>query len=164
MKRGLRLLGHPVHPMLVHLPMGLLLTAPLWDLLGLLGIGGPLDTVARWTLAVGCLGALAAMVAGLVDFAAIPAEHPANRAANLHLYAILMAVCLFGASWLVRRDQVSRPPAWLVALDLAGFLLLSAGGYFGAEMVYRHGIGHEPSGANAGPPNHRRGRANLSGK
>ena len=31
----------------------------------------------------------------------------------------------------------------LVLFALAGFLLLVAGGYFGAEMVYRHGVGQE---------------------
>lgn len=145
MKRGLRLFGHPVHPMLVHLPMGLLLTAPLWDLLALLRGGAVWWAISFWTMALGCLGGLAAAVAGVIDFAALPAEHPASGAANAHLYLILGAISAFGGSLLVRRGQTlpAGHVALTVGLDVAGFLLLVAGGYFGAEMVYRHGVGQE---------------------
>ncbi len=142
-RRGLRLFGHPVHPMLVHLPMGLILTAPLWDLLGLVRptAAAAASTVASWTLAVGCLGGLAAAAAGLFDFAAIHAGHPAERAANLHLYLILAALAAYGTSLLLRHGHRSCPAVGLLGVDAAGFLLLTAGGFFGAEMVYRHGVG-----------------------
>jgi uncharacterized membrane protein len=152
-QRGLRLLGHPVHPMLVHLPMGLLLTAPLWDLLGLAlpASRTVAAAVGDWTLAVGCLGGLAAAVAGMIDFAALSAEHPAGRAANLHLYLVLGALGFFGASVLTRHGHpmAGASPGSLavllavLGLDLGGCLLLVAGGFFGAEMVYRHGVGRE---------------------
>lgn len=153
-ERGLRLLGHPVHPMLVHLPMGLLLTVPLWDLLCLVRPAGAAvwSAVAAWTLGLGCLAGLAAAVAGLIDLAAVPAGHPAGRAANLHLSLMLGALALFGTSVLVRHGHQGGGflPA-VLALDIAGFLTLVAGGFFGAEMVYRHGVGREsasePSGA-----------------
>jgi uncharacterized membrane protein len=144
-RRGLRLLGHPVHPMLVHLPMGLLLAAPLWDLLCLVRPGGAAlwSAVGAWTLGVGCLGGLGAALAGLVDFAALPAEHPAGRAANLHLYLIVSALALYGSSVLVRHAHPGGVSPGVLALDVGGFLFLAAGGYFGAEMVYRHGVGQE---------------------
>jgi uncharacterized membrane protein len=139
-------LGHPVHPMLVHLPMGLMMTAPLWDLLCLARpAAAPLwSAVGVWTLGVGCLAGLGAAVAGLVDFAALPAEHPAGRAANLHLYLMVSALALFGTSVLVRhgRPAAGASPG-VLALDVGGFLILAAGGFFGAEMVYRHGVGRE---------------------
>jgi uncharacterized membrane protein len=150
--RGLRLFGHPVHPMLVHLPMGLLITAPLWDLLSFARPGGAAvwAAVGNWTVAVGCLGGLAAAVAGMVDFAALPSGHPAGRAANFHLYLIVSALALYGTSALLRHGHRAAgvTPA-VLGLDLAGFFLLAAGGYFGAEMVYRHGVGQEPA---ATPP------------
>jgi uncharacterized membrane protein len=143
--RGLRLrlrfLGHPVHPMLVHLPMGLLLTAPLWDLLSLARpAAAPFwSTVGAWTLGVGCLGGLGAAVAGLVDFAA----RPAGSAATLHLYLIMTALALYGSSVLVRHSHPGGVSPGVLALDVGGVLFLAAGGFFGAEMVYRHGIGRE---------------------
>jgi uncharacterized membrane protein len=144
-RRGLKLFGHPVHPMLVHLPMGLLFMVPLWDLLGLLRptAAAASSTVATWTLAAGCLGGLGAAVAGLVDFAAIPTGHPAERAASFHLYLILGALCLYATSLLVRHGQPAVASRGLFALDGAGFLLLVAGGFFGAEVVYRHGVGRD---------------------
>lgn len=145
-RRGLRFLGHPVHAMLVHVPMGLLLTAPVWDLLRLVrpGAAGLWSAVGTWTLSLGCLGGLGAAVAGLVDFAALPAGHPAGRAANLHLYLVLSALALYGTSVLVRQSHpASGVLPGVLALDVGGFLTLVAGGFFGAEMVYRHGVGRE---------------------
>lgn len=145
-RRGLRLFGHPVHPLLVHLPMGLLITAPLWDLLCFLrpSGAGTWSAVGAWTVAVGCLGGLAAAVAGMVDFAALPAGHPAGRAANFHLYLILGALGLYGSGALLRHGhRAAGVTAGVLGLDLAGFVLLATGGYFGAEMVYRHGVGQE---------------------
>lgn len=160
-RRGLRLFGHPVHPMLVHLPMGLLLTSPLWDLLCLVRPGGVAvwSAVGDWTLIVGCLGGLAAAVAGMVDFAALPTGHPAGRAATFHLYLILGAIALYGTSVLVRHGHpaAGATPA-VLGLDVAGFLLLMAGGFFGAEMVYRHGIGQESDATEPGDAGyHRKG-------
>ncbi|HVV49953.1 MAG TPA: DUF2231 domain-containing protein, partial [Polyangia bacterium] len=104
--------------------------------------------VGTWTLAVGCLAGLAAAVAGVVDFGALPPGHPAGRAANLHLYLMLGALALYGTSALVRHGHaVGR--AGVLGIDLGGLALLAAGGFFGAEMVYRHGVGQE-SAANAG--------------
>jgi uncharacterized membrane protein len=131
--------------MLVHLPMGLLLTAPLWDLLCFVRPGSAAfwSTVGAWTLGVGCLGGLGAAVAGLVDFAALLVEHPAGRAANLHLYLIMSALALYGSSVLVRHAHPGGVSPGVLALDVGGFLCLAAGGFFGAQMVYRHGVGRE---------------------
>lgn len=149
--RGLRLLSHPVHPMLVHLPMGLLITAPLWDLLCFARPSGAAvwSAVGNWTVAVGCLGGLAAAAAGMVDFAALPSGHPAGRAASFHLYLIVSALGLYGTGALLRRGHSAGVSPAVFGLDVAGFLLLAAGGYFGAEMVYRHGVGQESA---ATPP------------
>lgn len=158
--RGLRLFGHPVHPMLVHLPMGLLLTVPLWDLLGLVRPSGTAawSTLGGWTLAVGCLGGLVAAVAGMVDFAALPEGHPAGQAANLHLYCMLGALALYGTSLLVRHGhRAAGVSPGVLALDVGGFLALAAGGFFGAEMVYRHGVGQE-SATEAGAAGYHSGR------
>ena len=160
-RRGLRLLGHPVHPMLVHLPMGLLLTAPLWDLLCLVRPSGAgvWSAVGVWTLGVGCLGGVAAAGAGLVDFAALPDGHPAGRAANFHLYLMAGALALFGTSLLVRHGHPAAGTLpGVLALDVGGFLSLVAGGYFGADMVYRHGVGQESATEPGGAGYHQNGK------
>ena len=154
---GFRFLGHPVHPMLVHLPMGLLLTVPLADLLCLARPSAAIfwSAVGAWTLAVGCLGGLGAAVAGLIDFAALPADHPAGRAANLHLYLVGSALALYGSSVLVRHGHPGGVSWGVLALDVGGFLFLAAGGFFGAEMVYRHGVGRESATESSGAGYHR---------
>jgi uncharacterized membrane protein len=152
-----RLLGHPVHPMVVHLPMGLLLTAPLWDLLSVVRPAGVAvwSAIGAWTVGLGCLAGLAAAVAGLIDLGAVPAGHPAGRAANLHLYLMLGALALFGTGALVRHGHRAAGvfPA-VLALDVGGFLALVAGGFFGAEMVYRYGVGRESTSESSGAGYH----------
>jgi uncharacterized membrane protein len=61
-------------------------------------------------------------------------------------------LALFGGSLLVRHGHPAAGASpGILALDVGGFLALVSGGFFGAEMVYRHGVGREsasePSGA-----------------
>lgn len=60
MESRLKVLGHPVHPMLVMFPVGLLVTAVLFDLVDT--VGGPdfLGEVAYWNITVGLIGGLLA--------------------------------------------------------------------------------------------------------
>ncbi len=80
---------HPLHPALVHFPIACWSLAVVSDFASLwLG-----ESAWRWSgglLAVGCVVALAAMLAGLMEFSRIP-EGPAMRDAYLHMTAMLVA-------------------------------------------------------------------------
>ena len=62
MESRLKLLGHPVHPMLIVFPLGLLSTAVLFDVLYIVTENVDLSTFAFWALAAGLVGGLAAAV------------------------------------------------------------------------------------------------------
>lgn len=142
--KPLRLLGHPVHPPLVHLPLGLLSVVPVWDALSALGVGGPWSTLAFGCLAAGLLFSLPAMAAGFLDYAALEPEDPAEAVACRHMLAMLAAAGLFAASGAVRRGGGVLEPRrffWAAGLALAGAGVMALGGWLGGELVYRLGAG-----------------------
>ena len=147
--RRLTVLGHPVHPALTDLPLGLLPAALLFDLIGLLGrFGGASPWLAGyWCTSAGLLFSAPTAVSGLLDLVAIPREE--QRAADLAIWHLCAALCGVGffVATLVMRPQAAVPAAplrsWLVALEGAGTLSLLAAGWLGGHLVFHHGVAVE---------------------
>ena len=135
--------GHPLHPLLVHLPIGLLILSLLLDLGTLLFDGGnDLVRGAFYTMLFGVIMALVAAVPGLVDRADIREDHPARPTANTHLVLNLTAVGLYVVSLVLRYLDLDAEATGLIAflLSLVGAAILSYSGYLGGTMVYGDGI------------------------
>ena len=65
--------GHPIHPMLVTLPIGLWVFSFVCDLVYAFGsVTAVWKTVAFFTMAGGLVGALAAAIPGLIDLLSLP--------------------------------------------------------------------------------------------
>ncbi|TEA75305.1 DUF2231 domain-containing protein [Allopusillimonas soli] len=132
---------HPLHPALVHFPIACWSLATMTDLAGLW-----FGKIAwRWSaglLAVGCVMALLAMAAGLMELARVPEGEP-MRDAYVHMGAMALALALFGARlmWGLDGAHPLAPDAVSLILDAGGFAALVAGGWFGARLVYLHGVG-----------------------
>src|SRR5918912_2275110 len=78
--------AHPFHPVLVTVPIGAWVASVCFDVAS--HLNGPADALsvgARWLLAIGVLGALAAACVGFLDFMLIPSGTPAHRTALLHM-------------------------------------------------------------------------------
>ncbi|MGB6242699.1 MAG: DUF2231 domain-containing protein [Castellaniella sp.] len=132
---------HPLHPALVHFPVACWSLAVVSDLASL-WVG---EAAWRWSaglLAIGCVTALAAMLAGLMELARIP-DGPALRDTYWHMGIMLAAFALFTARLLTGLDQLQPlAPGWpALLLDVAGFIALAIGGWLGGRLVYGHGIG-----------------------
>lgn len=142
MKR-IKVLGHPVHPPTVHVPLGLWGAAAVWDAAALLTGRPELWTLSFGCLALGCAAAVPTMATGLADFAAL--EDPgAETAAFWHMG--LMATCwgLYAASVIARRTWLAPAhAAAAVALQFLGAACLSVGGWLGGHLVYSRGVGVE---------------------
>ena len=74
MESRVKFLGHPIHPMLIVFPLGLLATAVIFDIIALARDVPFLFRVSFWMIAAGVLGGLIAAVFGLIDWLAIPAH------------------------------------------------------------------------------------------
>lgn len=131
--------NHPLHPILVGLPIGLWVFAVVSDLVHLLGWGGPIwKEMARYTIGGGIVGALLAAVPGLIDFTSIH-DRSVRRIAMTHMVVNLAVVALFALSFWLR---VGEPlGGWPVAVAVAALVLLGVGGWLGGELVFVHGMG-----------------------
>jgi uncharacterized membrane protein len=142
MESRAKLLGHPVHPMLVVLPLGLLIAAVIFDALYLWFRTPTLAAVGFWNIAGGVIGGLLAAVFGLIDWLAIPHGTRAKRIGLLHGVLNVIVVATFSLAWLMRRDAIDMAPSTGVFLmEAAGLMLGSVAGWFGGELVDRLAVG-----------------------
>ena len=138
METRLKLLGHPIHPMLIVFPLGLLSTAVVFDVLYAITGNGDLATFSYWALLAGLVGGLGAALFGLYDWLGIPKDTRARRIGAWHGGGNLVVVVLFLVSFLLRRDNPQYLPDTLplIAGVLgAGLALVTA--WLGGELVYR---------------------------
>jgi len=138
----------PLHPMLVHFPLALTVTATAAfvaaRLLGAAKSAPALSLVGTWNLLGGTLGALFALGSGLVALIGAPLAPAAHAAVALHAGWAMLSVCalLVLAVWRGAGSPFDARPSvpFLGVLLLATAALLMTG-YLGGENVYRHGIG-----------------------
>lgn len=141
-----------IHPMIVHFPIVLFLTAMAVEFLVLLRKG---DLSARLclpgvALAALVLGAIAAVVAAsfgdialdaAVDkgFPKDPLEEHEGLGMTTMFYFVVLALVQLWAWW--RRIPLAAGRGWTVfVLGLVGIAILIAAAYHGGELVYHYGV------------------------
>lgn len=132
---------HPIHPMLVAVPIGLWLFSLICDLVYVFGGGGEnWQVVAFYTLIGGIVGALVAAVPGFIDMLSLP--WGLKRIALTHMVINLTVVALYVVNaWLRTREGADLTPAvWLSVIAVA---MLAVSGWLGGKMVYVHGVAVE---------------------
>ena len=158
MESRVKILGHPIHPLLIVLPLGLLSMAVIFDILHLFTGNNTFSVVAYWNIVAGLITGLLAAVFGLLDWLAIPSGTRAKAIGAMHGGGNVVVVLLFAISWWMRRDNVDYVPDTLAfVLGLAAFAIAGLTGWLGGELVYRLRMGVD-DGANLNAPN------SLSGK
>jgi uncharacterized membrane protein len=138
--------GHPIHPMLVALPIGLWVFSLIADLVYQWGVGSFVwSSMAYYTMAGGIAGALLAAIPGLVDLVSIR-DARAKRIGIAHMIINLIVVGLYAVN-LYLRSQETVNATLTVALSVVGVGLLTLSGWLGGELVYIYGVAveeHEP--------------------
>jgi uncharacterized membrane protein len=153
MESIVKIFGHPVHPMLVVFPLGLLSTAVVFDILYLAFRNTAFPTAAFYMIAAGVVGGLLAAIFGFVDWLGLRKDTRAKDVGAWHGLGNLVIVILFAISWLMRQAAPNFVPNTLaLLLSFGGVALALVTGWLGGEMVYRLGIGVDP-GANENAPN-----------
>jgi uncharacterized membrane protein len=136
----MKLLGHPVHQMLIVFPLGLLATAVIFDLIYLAG-GMTMALVSYWMIVAGIIGGLIAAPFGWIDWFGIPSGTRAKSVGLWHGMGNVVVMLLFVGSWFMRYDQPERPDAVALVLSFTGAGLALFTGWLGGELVNRLGIG-----------------------
>jgi uncharacterized membrane protein len=134
--------GHPLHPALVHFPIGLLLSATVADAAWLAGFTQDVH-LAGVMMAGGLAAGLVAMGAGLVDFTRLD-ERVVPHALR-HMAAVGLAWLGYAVTLYLRRDALIGNAGDIaptsVALSFASALMLALGGWLGGWLVYGFGAG-----------------------
>lgn len=129
---------HPIHPMLVPIPIGLWIFSLVCDLFYLGGSTNPAwNTVAFYCMGGGIVGALLAAVPGLIDLLSLP---PGPRSTAIKHMAINLTVVVLYVINFWMRLQSPASPGNLVWLSLIALGLLVISGWLGGKMVYEHGV------------------------
>lgn len=135
--------GHPIHPMLVTIPIGLWVFSFVCDLFFVFGSGAPAwSTVALYTMGGGIIGALAAAIPGFIDLLSLPAGP--RRTALIHMAINLTIVVLYVINFW-RRTLTPDNPDGYVWLSLLTILMLLVSGWLGGRMVYVLGVAVTPA-------------------
>ncbi|MDR7276826.1 DUF2231 domain-containing protein [Catenuloplanes atrovinosus] len=145
MQTRVRALGHPVHPMVIVFPLGLLVTGTIFDLVHLITGNDVFGQVGFWNIGAGLIGAVIASATGWLDWTAIPPGTRAKRIGLLHGAINGLVLVLFLISWLLRLDGTTHEPGVLAfVLEVIALAAGSGAAWLGGELVDRLGIGvHE---------------------
>ncbi len=158
MESRAKLLGHPIHPMLIVLPLGLFISAVVFDAVYLWRGSPTFATVAYWNIAAGIVGGLLAAVFGLIDWVAIPAGTRAKRIGLLHGAGNVVVVLMFAIVWWMRANSFdATPTTGLFLLEVVALALGSVAGWLGGELVDRLAVGVD-DGAHLDAPSSLSGR------
>lgn len=134
-----KLLGHPVHQMLIVFPLGLLATSVVFDIVRLATGSAYWADISYWMIASGLVGGALAAVFGLVDFLAIPKDTRARRIGAIHGIGNVVVMVLFGLSFLMRNEDLTSVAP--IGLSIAGAGLALVTGWLGGELVDRLSVG-----------------------
>lgn len=132
--------GHPLHPLLVTIPVGLFVAALVSDIAFVTDGSHGWAVASRWLLGGGLAGALLAALAGFADFAG-NARIREFRDAWLHLFANLTMVLIQGVNLILRLPDADVAGSIGIVLSAAAVLILLFSGWKGGELVFRHGVG-----------------------
>jgi uncharacterized membrane protein len=137
-----KFLGHPIHQILIVVPLGMLLIAIIFDVFYIISQDGTFALVAFYDIAAGIIGGLLASLFGFIDWREIPGNTRAKRIGRLHGIGNIVVLVLFALSWLLRaNDSLHLPTLAAFVLALLGVSLSGLTGWMGGELVDRLGVG-----------------------
>jgi uncharacterized membrane protein len=148
MRSKMSIMGHPLHPLLVALPIGLFAWTLVADIVyAASGRTHEWYSIALWSGIAAIVTALLAALPGFGDYLTMAVHSDARLIATAHMVLNLSTVALFFiAMLLMLNDHAVAGGRQVVVLVLhavaVGLLLLS--GWLGGEMVFRHHLAMIP--------------------
>jgi len=138
------------HPLVVHFPIALTLTAGVLLIASRYvrkaTLSATLATIGTWNLCLGAIAALFALATGLAAVLDLQVGAAAHAAISSHVkwamftsLALLLTAVWRGAG----NAQESRPSGLFLLVLTLTCMALAVTGYHGGENVYRYGVGVE---------------------
>jgi uncharacterized membrane protein len=139
-----RIAGHPLHPLLVTIPIGCWVLALLTDIAYWRGGWAMWAYASTWLIGAAIVSALIAALAGFADFFGDRRIREIRRA-WWHMLGNLTAVGVAVVNFIVHmRDGAAAviPTGLLLSAVTVAILLFT--GWQGGELVFRHGVAVHP--------------------
>ncbi len=137
MKDVARIGNHPIHPMLVSLPIGLWIFSLVTDIVYRVSGDPTWSTVTLYAMAGGIIGALLAALPGFVDILALKPSR-VKKIAIWHMLINVVALILFIVNFYLRTIMPDSTVPFV--LSIVGVLSILVSGWLGGQMVYVHGL------------------------
>lgn len=137
----LSLRGHPIHPMVIHFPVAMLLSLVATDLAFLWTGDSFWAQGSLWLAGIGALGGWVSGLIGLGDLLLV------SRIRHLitawcHAIMAVMLLSLATMNWLLRiDDMMAMIWPWGLLVTLLSALMIAITSYFGGQLVYEHAVG-----------------------
>jgi uncharacterized membrane protein len=136
--------GHPIHPMLVPLPIGLFV----WTLIAnIVYVSGGRDMnwydITFWSGVAAIIAAIGAALPGLGDYFTLAAKSRARDMATAHMVLNFAVTGLFIIAMLLMLNEGATSGAALTAvvgLHAVGVGIVALSAVLGGELVYRHHV------------------------
>jgi uncharacterized membrane protein len=139
-----RVSGHPLHPMLVPIPIACFVGTLLTDVAYAITADMEWANMSAWLLTAGLIVAVFAVIAGLIDFLG-SRRIRALRAAWIHALGNVVVIGLSILNAFVHsRDAYTSVVPLGLTLSVVVVLILAVTGWNGWTLVYRHGVGVRP--------------------
>jgi uncharacterized membrane protein/nitrite reductase/ring-hydroxylating ferredoxin subunit len=150
MKSKAHLKSHPLHPILVAFPIAFFIGALVFDVLSVITGNSGFWQTGYYLAIAGIIGAIVAAVPGAIDyFLTVPPKSSAKKRATQHALINLTNVALFAFAVYYRRTT-GADTTIVLAIEIAGVILLSIAGWMGGTLVHRNQIGIDHRYAEAG--------------
>jgi uncharacterized membrane protein len=138
----------PLHPLLVHLPVGSWIAALILDLAFMANHNPLIASGSFCCILIGLVGAVIAAPAGIKDYLEISPHSGARTLARTHLLLNLGVVVLYSINLLGRFRQSHGLPSSVTLLELSlsifAVFCLAVSGYVGGLLVFEYGLGTHP--------------------
>lgn len=131
---------HPLHPMLVGIPIGLWIFSLVCDLIGLSLSDPTSSVVAFYALVGGLVGGAVAAIPGVIDFLSLKDNTKGKKIALWHMGLNIAVMTMFAVNIGMRASDIAAPPVFAVGLSGVAIALLAVSGWLGGELVHVLGI------------------------
>jgi uncharacterized membrane protein len=131
--------GHPIHPILVTMPVAFLTTALATDLMCRRTVDPFWTRASRWLIGGGLVTGVTASAVGLVDFLFIERVRSV-KAGWIHLIGNGLALLLSLQNLRIRFTKAKSVPKQGLILSMLVSFLLAVTGWYGGQLIYKYKI------------------------
>jgi uncharacterized membrane protein len=143
----IKILGHPIHPMLVAYPIAFYTATLACYIVYNSGHNVFWFKVAYVANLAWVIIAVVSALPGFIDWLYIPTNTPAKKTGLFHMLCNVVALGLFAACFLAvknRWDDSNPGIGSAVTLSALGFLITMIAGFLGFALIQKHHVGIDP--------------------